>query len=553
MSPDCSIGTNVFIDNRAARCPAGTSLFDAGETMGVNVPSSCRKQGKCRECLMEVTEGMELLSSPAKPENHLTGRFRLSCCARLLSNSGTVRCHTMRRGAMQVEDRAINLPAHEGVRHLDPAVKRDGERILLDGREIARGSGPLLGLAIDLGTTTIVLRAVNLETGLVVAGTSFENPQRFGGSDVMARIQYDTDHPGRLLQRTLLGYLARAITQMPIEAGSIYEVVVAGNSTMRDLFLGLDVRSIGQKPYWSRTEHDFRSGRAASTAVVRRARELALPCHSEARVYALPIVSGHVGGDAAACLLAIAPHRQDECVAIMDIGTNTELFMGNRRRLLAASCPAGPAFEGRAISCGMPGLNGAIAKLQLDDNATPSFRVIGEVQPQGICGSGLIDLLSELRRIERMNEFGRFEDGSATFTIDEAAGIVLHESDVNELAQAKGANVAGLLTVAKVYGVRLEQLGRFYLAGGFGRHIDVNAARRIGLVPDLPDDRIVQVGNAAIEGASVALLSVVLRRELEEVVRTVEHVELETDPEFFDHFVRGCQFNPVRQGEEATA
>lgn len=548
------MSVTLFINSQVAPVAAGTSLFDAAESLGVNVPSSCRKQGKCRECLMEVFEGRECLTPPAAPEQHLKGAFRLSCCARVAADTGTIRAHTMRRATMHVEDSTMNLPPQARLDRPDPAVTRDGDRVLLDGHEIARAAGPLLGIALDLGTTTIVIRALDLETGRIVATASFENPQRFGGTDVMARIQYDTEHPGRLLQRTLLGYLSRAIAQLPINPLRIFEIVVVGNSTMRDLFLGLDVRSIGQKPYWSETETAYRTGRTATTAVTIQARELRLPCHPAARLYALPLVGGHVGGDAAACLLAVAPQLGDELVAIMDIGTNTELFMGNRHKLLAASCPAGPAFEGRAISCGMPGLDGAIEKIWLHDgDVPPSVRVIGGGRPEGVCGSGLIDLLGELRRTDRMNEFGRFEDGSSEFTIHAGAGLVFRESDINELAQAKGANVAGLLTVAKAYGITLDRLDRFYLAGGFGRHLDLAASRRIGLIPDLPIAKIAQVGNAAIEGACLALLSVSRRRALEELVKTIRHVELETDPEFFDHFVQGCQFRPIGAAEEVAS
>jgi uncharacterized 2Fe-2S/4Fe-4S cluster protein (DUF4445 family) len=541
----------VSINSQVAAFPAGVSLFEAGESLGLNVPSSCHKLGKCRECLMEVVEGMDRLTPRVAAEQHLKGEFRLSCCTRLLGDTGTVRAHTLRRATMHIEDGAMNLPPQARLERPDPAVTRDGDRVLLDGREISRAPGPLLGLALDLGTTTVVVRAVDLETGRIVASTSFENPQRFGGTDVMARIQYDTDHAGRLLQRTLLGYLSRAIAQLPVDPLRIFEIVAVGNTTMRDLFLGLDVRSIGQRPYWSGTEQAYRAGTTTTTAVSLRARDLRLPCHPEARLYALPLVGGHVGGDAAACLLAVAPHLGDEIVAIMDIGTNTELFMGNRHKLLAASCPAGPAFEGRAISCGMPGLDGAIEKIRLhDDDTPPEIRVIGGLKPEGVCGSGLIDLLGELRRTGRMNEYGRFEDGSAEFTVHAETGLTFHESDINELAQAKGANVAGLLTVAKTYGITLGQLDRFYLAGGFGRHLDLAAARRIGLIPDLPDEKIVQVGNAAIEGACLALLSVTRRRSLEELVKGIRHVELETDPGFFDHFVLGCQFNPVGSAPE---
>jgi uncharacterized 2Fe-2S/4Fe-4S cluster protein (DUF4445 family) len=548
------MSVDFTINGHTTPLGAGESLFDAAERLGVCVPSSCRKQGKCRECLVEVVAGREQLSPPTSEESHLKGDFRLSCrCHAAPGAAGQVRAHTLRRAALQIEGGAVNLPAHRRATKPDPAVTRDGDRVLLDGVEIDRRTGPLHGLAMDLGTTTVVVRCVDLETGAIIATASIENPQRFGGTDVMARIQFDTEHPGRLLQRTLLGYLGRALAEFPVEPHSIYEFVIAGNSTMRDLFFGLDVHSIGQKPYWSTTEHAFRTGESSTTAVAVTAKQLRLPIHPEARIYGLPLVGGHVGADAAACLLALEPHRSDEFVAIMDIGTNTELFMGNRHGLLAASCPAGPAFEGRAIACGMPGLDGAIARIALDAGGVAQIGVIGGGAPEGICGSGLIDLLGELLRTGRMNAYGRFADGEDAFTVDAAHGIVFRESDVNELAQAKGANVAGLLVVAKRAGRSLGQLDRFYLAGGFGRHLDLAAARRIGLIPDLPDGRIVSVGNAAIEGATIALLSVSRRRELEELVKSIAHVELETDPGFFDHFVEGCQFRPIGAPAEVPA
>jgi uncharacterized 2Fe-2S/4Fe-4S cluster protein (DUF4445 family) len=221
--------------------------------------------------------------------------------------------------------------------------------------------------------------------------------------------------------------------------------------------------------------------------------------------------------------------------------------LGNRRRILAASCPAGPAFEGGAIACGMPALDGAIEDVALGSDGAFQLGVIGGTAPQGICGSGLVDLLSELLRTGRMNSMGRFVDAGSRITVDAAHDIYFLESDVNELAQAKGANVAGLQVVCSAYGIDFDEIDVFYLAGGFGRHLKVEASRRIGLIPNLPDSRIVQVGNAAIEGASIALLSRSRRRELEELVTRVEHCRLETHPSFFDYFVEGCQFKTVEQ------
>lgn len=532
---------HLEINQVAVPAPLGRTLFELADEAGVRVPTSCHRQGKCRECLVEVVEGMERLSPPAPQEGHLTGRFRLSCRTAVAAPDGAIRCHTLRRGAMRVEERG----EASGPCELDPAVVRDGDRILLDGHEIARGAGPLHGIAVDLGTTTVVMRLLDLETGAAVATAAFENPQRFGGSDVMARIQFDTEHKGRLLQRTLAGYMAHEIEAFPVDPATIYEVAIAGNSTMRDLFFGLPVHSIGQKPYRSVTEHELREGRRTTTSLEEKARRLHLPVHPRARAYGLPLISGHVGADAAACLLAIDLAGERRAVALMDIGTNTELLLGVPGRVLAASCPAGPAFEGGAVQCGMPGLEGAIERVRLRPDGSAEAAVIGDAPPEGICGSGLVDLLSELLRTGRMDPLGRLANGADRFVVDPGRGIALTEGDISELAQAKGANVAGLQAVVDVLGIPFDALDVFYLAGGFARHLSVEAARRIGLVPNLPDSRFRQIGNASVEGAAQALLSVRKRRALEASVRSVEHVELETHPRFFDFFVEGCQFVPV--------
>jgi uncharacterized 2Fe-2S/4Fe-4S cluster protein (DUF4445 family) len=200
----------------------GISLFDYADSMGINVPTSCRKNGKCKECVVEVTEGMDCLSERLPAEKHLKGNFRLSCSCCIVKNTGVVRCHTMRRGEMRIERQALQLPTSVKPLKPDPAVTRVGDRIYLDGEEIARSTAPIHGLAMDLGTTTVVLRLLNLETGEVVADASFENPQRFGGSDVMSRIHYDTEDGSRLLQRTLAGYLTHAIEEFAVDPQTIY-------------------------------------------------------------------------------------------------------------------------------------------------------------------------------------------------------------------------------------------------------------------------------------------------------------------------------------------
>ena len=529
------------IDGRSTPAARDATIFRLAAAIGVHVPTSCREQGKCRECLVEVERGGDLLSPPTDREAHLREGFRLSCQTRLVGEGGEVRCHTLRRGAMRIEDGSSGLaPALCGDEQ--PLWKRSGGSFLRRGATAPLEVAAPWGLAIDLGTTTVVISLVDLETGRALATRSFENPQRFGGSDIMARISYDGDHPGRLLQRVLLGYLRRAIEELPGEPASIVEIAIAGNPTMRDLLLGLDVHSLGQLPYRSVTEHELERGERATTSVEIPASRLRLPVDPRAAVYALPVLGSHVGADAAACLLASGLADNDDIVMVMDIGTNTEVLLGNRERVLVASCPAGPAFEGGGVSCGVPGLEGAIERVRISAGRFAA-RVIGDGAPIGVCGSGLVDLLAELRRTGLMNAQGRYDDADS-FTLDERHSIELTERDVNELAQAKGANAAGALIVADRYGIELADVDRFVLAGGFGRHVDVAAARRIGLIPDLPDEKIVQVGNASLAGASMALVSATARERVERLAREVEHVELELHPRFFDYFVDGCQFEP---------
>ena len=234
-------------------------------------------------------------------------------------------------------------------------------------------------------------------------------------------------------------------------------------------------------------------------------------------------------------------------MAIMDIGTNTELILGNKNKIFAASCPAGPAFEGGAIACGMPGLPGAIEKIKILDDDSVQVAVIGDTPAEGICGSGLVDLLGELLRTNRMDTLGRFENGEHTFDlgVKSDSPIYFTESDINELAQAKGANVAGLRVIFHDYGISFDDVDVFYLAGGFGRHLNIESSRRIGLIPNIPDEKIIQVGNAAVEGACIALLSRAKRNELETMAKQVKHCRLEAHENFFDFFVEGCQFKPV--------
>lgn len=524
------------------------SLFDLGRRLGVPIPTSCLGNGKCGECMVEVRSGLELLTPAGPKEAHLTGEFRLSCRTTACATSGEVVCATLERGRVQIEKSGVSLLRGTDQFVPDPAVTRVGDQVFLDGTEIARSMDPLYGLAIDLGTTTVVLRLVDLEAGEIVAVQSFENPQRFGGTDVLARVAYDHLDGRQHLRRTLLSHMNKAIQEMPCDPRTIYEVVLAGNSVMRDLFFGLDVFSLGQMPYRSLTEHEFRGGVRATTSLSVTGRKSRLIIHPAGRVYGLPLISGHVGADAAACLLAVDFCNEDRLVALMDIGTNTELVLGHRGRMFVASCPAGPAFEGRGITCGMCGLEGAVERVVLTDDGVPSLRVIADASPRGLCGSGIVDLLSELLRVGRMNALGRFVDDSERFSVTADGRIFISEADISQLAQAKAANATGLQLLFRAYGAAFADVAVFYLAGGFAKHLDISAAKRIGLIPDLPVEQFMQLGNAALEGATIALLSRARRNDLETLVRSAMHVELETFDDFFHYFAEGVQFMPIADG-----
>lgn len=538
--------TKVSIDSKVCDAHKGQTLFQLAENMGLKVPTSCNCQGKCKECLMEVTLGMEHLSPPARAEAHLLSGFRLSCLSRISGESGEIKAQLMGRGDMQIEERSLINDASGQPLPLKPAVRREGRCILIDEVAVGESDGPLLGLAIDLGTTTVALRVIDLESGKQIASAAFENPQRFGGSNVMARIQYDSEHPQKLLQQSLLSYLAHSLRELPIDSSRIFEIVLAGNPTMRDLFFGLDIYPLGQKPYQSITEKEWRAGKRTGTELTAEASALNLPVNPKARVYGLPLIGGHVGADTAACLLAVELHKSGEYTALMDLGTNTELVFANEGKLICASCPAGPAFEGGGIARGMAAVAGAISRVRYNEESCDwELETIANKPARGICGSGLIDLLSELLRSGQMNASGRFANAAERILLSSDNEVFLHQNDINELSQAKGANVAGIAIAAQHSGLALERLEHFYLAGGFGRHLNIAAARNIGLIPDLAESKIISAGNLAIEGASIALLNIDKRRELEVLVKSIKHIELENDPDFFDYFVQGCQFNPI--------
>jgi len=537
----------VFLNSKKLDSKKNDSLFDFADTLSVRVPTSCSRTGECHECIVEVRKGADALSPPTEAEKFLRGDYRLACQAFVADTSADIEFAVLRR-----QPRILT----SGVRRateLHPSYVKVDEDVVSKGPEgivvVDKYKGAIYGIAIDLGTTTVVMNLVNLESGDTEYTASFENPQRFGGSDIMNRIVYDgTGDSGELravMMSSINFEIGEMVRELKIRRRQIFEIVAVGNTTMRELFFGIDVQSIGQRPYKSIIEDEFRASKRSTTALSTTAAEIGLRVHPKATVYGGPLIASHLGADTAADLLAIRIEDQVEPIILVDVGTNTEVVVGNRDRLLAASCPAGPAFEGGQVTYGMPGYDGAVEKVSINDNGEASSVVIGEVEPIGICGSGLIDLLAELRRTDLMNVLGNLNDGSDEYEFSNSNNLTLSRADISVLAQAKAANFCGQAIVLREYGLPIEKFEKLYLAGGFANYVDESNAIDIGFIANVPKDKIEKIGNASLEGAVIMLLSTVKREHIEKLTATIEHVELETAPDFFDFFVEGCHFKPM--------
>ena len=536
--------------------PGGT-LFDAADELAMVVPASCRRSGRCHECVVEILRGGDALSPPDEQEAFLGPGYRLACRAVVerVPERGDLEFVVLRRRLR------ILMPPDGPPLEVDPVVTVAGGRVRWHGEDVDADRERLLGVALDVGTTTVVLQVLDLRTGRPVAVGAFENPQRFGGSDVIGRISYEGERPGELrraLRRALNHELGRIYREQGLDRHDVLEVVVVGNATMRDLFFGLDVAPIGRLPFRSVTEAAWRSGTAPSTSVVRLAHELGILVHPRARVWGAPLVACHVGADAAADLLPTGlvgggpgPVTTAGPAMLVDVGTNTEVIVTDGRRVLAASSPAGPAFEGGGfVRHGMAATEGAIEAARFDGGRW-SVRTIGDAEPEGICGSGLVDVLAELRRSGAMTPTGGFVDGSRRVAIVPERGITFSRADAAHLAQAKAANAVGMRVLLRTLGLRADDLVALHLAGGFATHLDVANAQAIGLLPPVAPERVVLHGNASVRGAAILLLSRRARERLEVFVGRIEHVELESQPDFFDLYVDGLRFEPLAPPVEA--
>ena len=528
-------------DGKRRSLSAGKTVFDYADELAVQVPTSCGRTGHCHECVVEIGRGMDALRPRNDVESFLRENYRLACQAVVENDEADIEFSPLRRKP-KILSRSLERSLDP-----DPLVTRLGDVVYYDGDAVDRYRGHLYGIAIDLGTTTVVMDLVDLATGKSVHVSSLENPQRFGGSDVMNRISYDGEFHGEL-QKAAVNAINHEILELGRRFGfvrqEVYEIVVAGNSTMRDIFFKLDVQSIGQRPYKSRVEHACLDGARKTTSLLEGSRRLGLRVNPRAKVYGMPLIASHVGADTAADLVATDLTSQGDVVMLVDVGTNTEVVVRSSDRLLTASCPAGPAFECGLVRYGMPGHEGAIESIRLEDGGF-QYRTIGNVEPEGMCGSGLIDLLAELRRHDLMAPKGMFADRSFEIPVVPDYGITLSREDASNLAQAKAANFCGQFILMRHLGVGPEDIDTLYLAGGFANYVNVRNAVEIGFLAPVDEERVVKTGNAAVQGAREVLLSREKRATVEALVRDIEHVELETTPDFFEVFVEGCQFKPM--------
>ena len=598
----------------------GTTILKAAHAGGVDITATCGGRGRCTSCRVKFLVGLPppptIMDEVQLGDDLVREGYRLACqCA--LHEAVTV------QPAPPLDERAFQiLGAGPGVRQLgrvtlDSGVAKQLVKVTLPREEhhqtsdleqllaavglttadvgpavlqglpsalrddpagvtvttfvaggasrilaVERGDTALMkfGLAIDVGTTSVVTTLVELESGEQLASVSSLNPQAVFGGDLMSRIAFAQFNPANLrkLHTRIVGLLNQHIEQICRESGVlakwIYKIVVVGNTCMHHILLGIDPSHVGLAPYAPVMRHP----------VILSARELFLKVAPEARVCFLPLVAGFVGADAVGVTLATRIYESPEIRVAVDIGTNGEVLLGSRDRLWACSAPAGPALEGAQIRHGMRGALGAIDRVTVDDDI--HVHTIGEADALGICGSGIIDLLAGLLDRGVIDWTGliqvdardslppklaarvimRGEERQVIVLRPGEAGarqeIVLTQDDVRQVQLAKGAIASGVMMLQHVAGVADDAIAELMLAGGFGNYVSIDSALRIGLIPPLPRERIRYVGNAASLGAQLCLVSETERARAETIATRIEHVSLAAHPDFEGIFVDCMNF-----------
>jgi uncharacterized 2Fe-2S/4Fe-4S cluster protein (DUF4445 family) len=519
-----------------ARAETGKTLWDHARVCGLEMPHTCGGQGKCGKCRVTVEKGMDGLAGRTEVEREfpLEEDERLACQAKVVSDAQDI--HVMQKTAGQY---SILTDSLDGEVTIDPFVYRKENRVFhRDYPHQSQGEfeGELLGLAVDVGTTTLVVQLVDLENGRRMATSARKNPQVVYGDDVITRIGYADQDPNGLSRLQVVVVEAVNTMMQEIEEkigrsvrGHITEAVVVGNPVMRNLVFGLGVHSLGQSPF----EPDDTS------SVYMNAETVGLEIHPQAKVYGAPLVAGQVGADCLAGILACDIHEREKPCMMVDIGTNGEVAIGNRERILSASNAAGCAFEGATVSCGVGAIEGAVKSIRIQHDEI-IYQTIGDTSPVGICGSGLIDALAEMMKAGILDETGKFSGsfkGTKAFTIvDHKRRLEINQKDINELRLARAGLVLNQKTLVRTYGIGLDQLEAVFLVGGFGNYVNIDNAIDIGILPDRKES-IVKIGNGALAGARQMLLSQARREAAERLASEIEHVTLFDQENLLDVYV----------------
>ncbi len=588
--------------DKVTRVPEGTTLFNAAHWIGLPIESTCGGRGTCGKCKVQVLAG-EAEIAPADrrwfSEAELAQGWRLACEATLYADAECFVPALMRvpkaatmglsrfvllepnvhkihlvlseptledvrsdverlREALDAEGYGLRTDLR-ALRHLPIALRSatwDVTAVLCGEHLVAVEPGDTTavayGVAVDVGTTTVVATLMDLTTGAAVAVASNLNGQAPFGADVISRIARTRmdETAAAELQRTVVetidGLLAEVYAAAGVSSANVYEMVVAGNMTMLHLLLGVDAHAISVAPFIP----------AFRESLDLPATALGVDIHPEGRIQILPSLGAYVGADIVAGIQATALTREPELRLFVDVGTNGEIVLGNAERVLASAAPAGPTFEGGHVKHGMRAAVGAIEGVVLD-GAEVRLQVIGDAAPIGICGSGLIDAVAQLRLAGLLDATGRLarredvpehplaehlieQDGVRAFAL--TGSIALTQRDVRELQSAKGAIATGISSLMELMGVTGDDLEQVLLAGSFGTYIDPQSARVLGLVPPVPVAKIVAAGNAAGEGAKMALLSFREREMAFDLSRRVEYVELSGRPGFNEAFIAAVGF-----------
>ena len=501
--------------------PGQTVLQHIRRIGGVEIDSECGGQGNCGRDIIRLERGASSLSPVTPAERRLLGRSklergqRLACQAKVTDSRQDITVYIPNFGKYTV----LSDYAQTEV-DLDPSVRRVDNRVITeDGRDLGPYQGGIYGLAVDVGTTTLALQVVDLEKDRNLGTTmASKNPQIAYGNEVISRIGYTIDHPGGLkeLQAAVIEGINQSLCEweklLPTEqgiTGHIYEAVIVGNSTMRDLVFGREVRGLGFIPFEA---EDL-------SALMTTAADIGLNIHPKAPVYGPPLIGGHAGSDCLADIIATGLYEGEQVGMIIDIGTNGEVVIGNRDKMLTASCAAGGAYEGYQIRCGVGAIEGAITRFTIEDGRA-CYQTLGGKHAVGVCGSGVIDLLAEMLRHGIMDRRARI---SKDYCFSDS--LCITQEDINELIIAK----AGLRTdqdlLMRYYGVKPEALQRVYLAGAFGNFMDIDNAMAIGLLPRIEKDRIVRFGNGALAGARAMLCSKQKRADAERLKKNLTHLK----------------------------